>query len=66
MRASPSDVILLLFLAASQAFAGCTTPLTGTKNADMKAVAGELTSAVNTGLGEMKAGPQNTSSEFSI
>ena len=66
MKATPSAVILLLLLAAFLAFAGCTAPAPETKKADMKNVADELTSSINTGLGEMKAGLRNTSHEHSV
>ncbi|MHB8163181.1 MAG: hypothetical protein ACYDDV_02410 [Methanoregula sp.] len=60
-----TPAVILLILTASLALAGCTAPATDPKAAEMKAVAGELVSSINTGLGEMKAGLANTSGELS-
>lgn len=65
MKASIPAVIFLI-LAASLALAGCTAPsATDSQAAEMKEVAGELTSSINTGLGEMKTGLLNASGELS-
>ena len=69
MKAYTTAVILLI-LAATLVLAGCTAPAADTKIADtkaanMKAVAGELTTSINASLGEIKAGLANTSGELS-
>ncbi len=60
-----SFAVILLMVVVSLAFAGCTAPATDPKNTEMRLVAGELTSSINTGLGEIDAGLSNASGELS-
>lgn len=64
MKAFPAVLILfVLFLAVS--LAGCTHEETGPDIAEMEVVAGGLTTAIDAGLGELKAGIENNSRAIS-
>jgi len=60
-----APVVILLILAATLVLAGCTAPAADTRDADMNAAAAGLTSSIDAGLGEIKAGLKNTSAELS-
>jgi hypothetical protein len=64
MKVFPLAVILLIFF-VSVSLAGCTHPETDPKLAEMKVVAGDLTTSINGGLGDLKAGIQNNSRALS-
>jgi hypothetical protein len=64
MKAFPIAVILFI-LAASVSLAGCIHPETNPKIAEMDAVAGQLTTSIDAGLDDLKAGIQNNSRALS-
>lgn len=64
MKVIPCLVILGI-LAASVLLAGCTTPATKPETAEMNAVAEEISTSINNGLGDIKEGLRNTSRTLS-
>jgi hypothetical protein len=64
MKGFPCAMILLI-LAAALALAGCTSPATDPKTADMIAVAGELSTSINNSLGELRNGLKDNSAVLS-
>jgi hypothetical protein len=64
MKVFPVAMIFLV-LATAVALAGCSTPETDPKTADMEAVAGQLTVSIDSGLGDLRAGIRNNSLSLS-
>ncbi len=65
MKIFPLAMILLI-LFVSVSLAGCTHPETDPKLAEMKVVAGDLTTSINAGLIDLRAGVQNNSRALSM